>query len=149
MEDHARAFSAAVAEFGDRLRSVKLPEPGVSAYHLYLEGGEAFLSATDHAVIDEWAARDRLMSVLFDLHAHYAVDLFGEGRVDEAGALLGHHYFIEGVIVRMWDHPLIIWIWIGGLLVGLGAVVALKYRSRRTDDAVLRRPIGDREEVAA
>ena len=26
--------------------------------------------------------------------------LVGEGRVDEAGALLGHHYFIEGVIVR-------------------------------------------------
>ena len=26
--------------------------------------------------------------------------LVSEGRVDEAGALLGHHYFIEGVIVR-------------------------------------------------
>jgi len=26
--------------------------------------------------------------------------LVGEGRVDEAGALLGHHYFIDGVVVR-------------------------------------------------
>lgn len=26
--------------------------------------------------------------------------LIGEGRVDEAGALLGHHYFIDGSIVR-------------------------------------------------
>jgi riboflavin kinase/FMN adenylyltransferase len=26
--------------------------------------------------------------------------LIGEGRVDEAGALLGHHYFIDGVVVR-------------------------------------------------
>ena len=26
--------------------------------------------------------------------------LVSEGRVDEAGALLGHHYFIDGVVVR-------------------------------------------------
>jgi riboflavin kinase/FMN adenylyltransferase len=26
--------------------------------------------------------------------------LVGEGRVDEAGALLGHHYFVEGTVVR-------------------------------------------------
>jgi riboflavin kinase/FMN adenylyltransferase len=26
--------------------------------------------------------------------------LVGEGRVDEAGALLGHHYFIDGAVVR-------------------------------------------------
>src|SRR3954454_5567585 len=26
--------------------------------------------------------------------------LLGEGRVDEAGALLGHHYFIDGVVTR-------------------------------------------------
>jgi riboflavin kinase/FMN adenylyltransferase len=26
--------------------------------------------------------------------------LLGEGRVDEAGALLGHHYFIDGTVVR-------------------------------------------------
>src|SRR5262245_23678428 len=26
--------------------------------------------------------------------------LIAEGRVDEAGALLGHHYFIDGVVVR-------------------------------------------------
>jgi riboflavin kinase/FMN adenylyltransferase len=26
--------------------------------------------------------------------------LIGEGRVDEAGALLGHHYFIDGTVVR-------------------------------------------------
>ena len=26
--------------------------------------------------------------------------LVGEGRVDEAGALLGHHYAIDGVVVR-------------------------------------------------
>src|SRR5690606_22869546 len=26
--------------------------------------------------------------------------LVSEGRVDEAGALLGHHYFIDGTVVR-------------------------------------------------
>ena len=26
--------------------------------------------------------------------------LLGEGRVDEAGALLGHHYFIDGTVTR-------------------------------------------------
>ena len=55
----------------------------------------------------------------------------------------------SSITIRALIEPLVIWIWIGGLMVGLGAVVALKYRSRRSDDAVLRRPIGDREEVAA
>src|SRR5690606_39431482 len=37
----AAAIEAAWTRFGPELRSVKLPEPGVPAYHLYLQDGEA------------------------------------------------------------------------------------------------------------
>lgn len=65
--DHAAAIAAAQREFGDELRSIKLPEPGVTAYHLYLDDGEAFLSAVDYSVIDRWRPSERVMSLLFDL----------------------------------------------------------------------------------
>ena len=55
----------------------------------------------------------------------------------------------SSITIRALIEPLVIWIWIGGLLIGLGALVSFKYRSRRADDAVARAPIGDREEVAA
>ncbi len=96
--DHAAAAARASAYFGDALRSVKLPEPGVPAYHLYLEDGEAFLSATDHAVIDEWGARDRPMAFLFDLHAHLMAGDAGHTIGGVAG-ILGALLAITGVIL--------------------------------------------------
>lgn len=82
--EHAAAIAAAHREFGGALRSVKLPEPGVAGYHLYLEDGEAFLSARDHRVIDRWRPSERVMSLLFDLHAHLMAGETGEriGGVD-------------------------------------------------------------------
>lgn len=41
---------------------------------------EALGSGAEAVLLDE---RDFIMPGLFDLHAHYAIDLFGEGRVDE------------------------------------------------------------------
>ena len=36
-----------------------------------------------------------------------------------------------GVVVRLWDHPLIVWIWIGGFTMALGGLVSLCDRSLR------------------
>lgn len=87
----ARAFASAEEAFGSRLRSIKLPEPGVPALHLYLESGEAFLSAENYRVIDEWGVRDRPMAWLFDLHAHLMAGESGEifgGWISLLGVLL-------------------------------------------------------------
>lgn len=96
--DHARAIAAAEATFGENLRSVKLPEPGVPAYHLYLKTGEAFLSAVDHSVIDEWRPREQFMSLLFDIHAHLMAGDAGE-RVGGVIALLGVLLSVTGLVV--------------------------------------------------
>lgn len=97
-EDHAAAIAAARGHFGEVLRSVKLPEPGVSAYHLYLDGGEAFLSAVDHRVIDRWRPSERVMSFLFDLHAHLLAGEAGE-RVGGVIGLLGTLLALTGLVL--------------------------------------------------
>jgi len=97
-EEQAAAIEAAADAFGERLRSVKFPEPGVAGYHLYLEGGEAFLSIGDHRVIDEWGSRDRLMSFLFDLHAHLLAGEAGE-RVGGVISLLGVFLAVTGLVL--------------------------------------------------
>lgn len=89
--DHAAAIAAARDRFGASLRSVKFPEPGVPAYHLYLADGEAFLATGDHHLIDRWRPRDRPMALLFDLHAHLMAGERGEqvgGVVSFLGFLL-------------------------------------------------------------
>ena len=96
--DHARAMEAARAAFGDDVRSFKLPEPGVSAYHLYLEEGEAFLSAVDHRVIDRWLPSERVMALLFDLHAHLMAGETGE-RVGGFVSLLGVLLAATGLVL--------------------------------------------------
>jgi uncharacterized iron-regulated membrane protein len=96
--DHAAAIAAAQAHFGAELRTVKLPEPGVPAYHLYLEGGEAFLAADDHHVIDRWRARERVMPLLFDLHAHLMAGERGE-QVGGVVALLGALLAATGLVL--------------------------------------------------
>ena len=45
----------------------------------------------------------------------------------------------RGVVVRLWDHPLIIWIWIGGFVMALGGGVSLSDRRLRLGAAV--RPV--------
>ena len=41
-----------------------------------------------------------------------------------------------GVIVRLWNHPLIIWIWIGGFAMAIGGAVSLSDRRVRVGAAV-------------
>lgn len=96
--DHAAAVAASAAAFGDELRSVKLPEPGVSAYHLYLVDGEAFVAADDHRVIDRWRPDERAMSLLFDLHAHLMAGETGE-RVGGVISFLGFLLGVTGLVL--------------------------------------------------
>ena len=42
----------------------------------------------------------------------------------------------QGVVVRLWDHPLIVWIWIGGFVMALGGAVSLSDRRLRLGAAV-------------
>jgi len=90
-DEIARGVAAAHAAFGDALGNVKLPAPGVSAYHLYLEDGGAFLLPGEHRVLDRWTPHDRLMAFLFDLHAHFLAGETGErvgGFIGLAGAVM-------------------------------------------------------------
>ena len=96
--EQAAAAAAADAAFGPEQRSVKLPEPGVPAYHLYLTDGEAFMTAGDHRVIDRWSPLDRPMSLLFDLHAHLMAGDAGE-RVGGVIALLGALLVATGLVL--------------------------------------------------
>ncbi|OHB26723.1 MAG: c-type cytochrome biogenesis protein CcmF [Phenylobacterium sp. RIFCSPHIGHO2_01_FULL_69_31] len=47
-----------------------------------------------------------------------------------------------GVIVRLWDHPLIVWIWIGGFVMSAGGAVSLSDRRVRVGAAVKTLPVG-------
>lgn len=95
-EELQAELAAARDHFGDDLRSVKLPEPGVPAYHLYLTDGEAFMTVGGHQVLDRWGPRDRVMSFLFDLHAHLLAGERGE-QVGGVIALLGVLMILTGV----------------------------------------------------
>ena len=37
----------------------------------------------------------------------------------------------QGVVVRMWNHPLIVWIWVGGFVMSIGGLVSLSDRRVR------------------
>lgn len=95
---HAAAIAASAEAFGPELRSVKLPEPGVPAYHLYLEGGEAFVAADDFRVLDRWSPTGRLMGLLFDVHAHLLAGERGE-QVGGVVALLGSFLVLSGIFL--------------------------------------------------
>jgi cytochrome c-type biogenesis protein CcmF len=46
----------------------------------------------------------------------------------------------QGVVVRLWNHPLIVWIWIGGFVMALGGAVSLSDRRLRLGAAVRTAP---------
>ena len=42
----------------------------------------------------------------------------------------------SGLVVRLWNHPLIVWIWLGGLTMAAGGAVSLSDRRLRLGAAV-------------
>jgi cytochrome c-type biogenesis protein CcmF len=68
-----------------------------------------------------------------------------QSQTTEAGirvGLLGNLYVsvgeesAAGVVVRLWNHPLIVWIWIGGFTMALGGAVSLSDRRLRLGAAL-------------
>ncbi len=66
--------------------------------------------------------------------------VYASSQTTEAGirvSPLGNLYvsvgdeLANGVVVRMWDHPLIVWIWTGGFMMSLGGLVSLCDRRLR------------------
>ncbi|MEJ2504081.1 MAG: hypothetical protein P8177_12355, partial [Gemmatimonadota bacterium] len=62
----------------------------------------------------------------------------------------------SSITIRTLVEPLVGWIWVGSLIMGIGAAIALRFRSRRADDSRVRSPRPaeggarrPREEVAA
>jgi cytochrome c-type biogenesis protein CcmF len=53
----------------------------------------------------------------------------------------------SGIVVRLWNHPLIVWIWIGGFVMALGGLVSLSDRRLRLGAAV--KPVDAAQPVAA
>lgn len=81
----AMAIERAYQHYGARLGSLKMPEPDLAAYHVYLpDHEEALLDINNHGIIDEWQPRQRLMGLLFDIHAHL---MAGDGGETVAGII--------------------------------------------------------------
>ncbi len=53
----------------------------------------------------------------------------------------------SGIVVRLWNHPLIVWIWLGGFVMALGGLVSLSDRRLRLGAAV--KPVDAAQPVAA
>lgn len=86
----ATAIERAYQHYGAELGSLKMPEPDMSAYHVYLpEHEEALLHVDSHEVIDEWQPRQRLMGLLFDIHAHLMAGDRGEIVAGIIGLIAG------------------------------------------------------------
>jgi len=98
-EQQAAAIAKAYALYGDRLGSLKMPEPDLAAYHVYLpDHEEALINPETLTVIDQWRPRQRLMGFLFDIHAHLMAGDRGEivaGIIGLVGGLMA----ITGLIL--------------------------------------------------
>lgn len=97
--NQAAAIERAYLLYGSRLLSLKMPEPDLAAYHVYLpDHEEALMDINHHEVIDEWRQRRRLMGLLFDVHAHLMGGEKGElvaGIVGIIGGLMA----VSGLIL--------------------------------------------------
>lgn len=97
--NQAAAIEQAYALYGTDLGSLKMPEPDLAAYHVYLpDHEEALLDIETLSVIDEWQPRQRLMGFLFDIHAHLMAGDRGEivaGIIGIIGGLMA----ITGLIL--------------------------------------------------
>ena len=102
VERAARAEALATIEARWRaggIRLVKLPQPGVNAYHVWFaDGSEAFVHPRTAAVIDRWRPSERLPALLFELHAHLLADRGGT-VVNGIAALLVVFMALTGVLL--------------------------------------------------
>lgn len=96
--DHAAALHAIENRFRGSIRLVRLPQPGLPAYHVFLQGGEALVDPQGHEVIDRWAWNESLTGVLVELHMHLGAGRFGRELVGFLG-LFATGMALSGVIL--------------------------------------------------
>jgi uncharacterized iron-regulated membrane protein len=86
----AMAIEQAYQHYGARLGSLKMPEPDLAAYHVYLpDHEEALLDINSLDIVDEWQPRQRLTGLLFDIHAHLMAGDRGEIVAGIIGLIAG------------------------------------------------------------
>lgn len=96
--DHARAFAAIDAAYGERIRLVRVPQPGVPAYHVYLRGGEALWRQDGSGPIHEWVWYESPLGVITELHIHLASGNFGKTVLGYLG-LAAVFMAVSGVVL--------------------------------------------------
>jgi uncharacterized iron-regulated membrane protein len=90
------------ARFGDQVRTIKVPQPGMHVFQLWLaDGSEAFVDARTGALVDRWQPTDRFPALVFDLHAHLMAGHRGE-LVNGAIAVLGSVFLVLGGLLVWW-----------------------------------------------
>ena len=77
---------------------------------------------------------------------HTTVAGIGFGALGDVYVSIGDEDAGGGLVVRMWNHPLVGWIWAGGLIMAFGGALSLADRGLRR--AVVRRKVGDAVEVS-
>ena len=88
--------------FGSAIRTVKMPQPGMNVFQVYLvDGSEAFVDSRDGSLIDRWRPSERVTAFLFDLHAHLISGHRGE-VVNGVVAVLGVIFLALGGLIVWW-----------------------------------------------
>lgn len=88
------------ATYGAAVRNVKVPQPGRHVFQVWLaDGSEAFVDARSGDTIDRWQPTERLLPLLFDLHAHLMSGERGEWLNGLAAALTVVFLALGGVLV--------------------------------------------------
>lgn len=97
--DHAAAIEHMKSTFDAGLGLVKYPQPGLSAYHVWLaDGTEALVEPSTLAVIDRWAWWQRPTAVLAEMHLHLFADEIGSAVIGWLGLAL-IFLLVSGAIV--------------------------------------------------
>ncbi|MBX3482335.1 heme lyase CcmF/NrfE family subunit [Phenylobacterium sp.] len=113
-------------------------------------GRELTLTVVETTRGPNWEARTARFAVKgatggYDLRSERRFFPSAQSQTTEAGIRvgpLGNLYVSvgeespQGIVVRLWNHPLIVWIWIGGFVMALGGAVSLSDRRLRIGSLV-------------
>lgn len=97
--DHAAAIARLDETFDAGIGLVKYPQPGLSAYQVWLtDGTQALVDPSTLAVIDRWAWWQRPTAVLAELHLHLFADELGSAVIGWLGLALVFLLFSGAVV---------------------------------------------------
>ncbi|MEJ8567735.1 PepSY-associated TM helix domain-containing protein [Elongatibacter sediminis] len=94
----AEAFGAIQAEYADGIRLIRVPQPDIRAYHVYLETGEVLWRQDGAGAVAEWAWFESPLGVITELHRHLAAGDFGNSLLGWLG-LVATLMAVSGMIL--------------------------------------------------